>query len=153
MRSNARRLLFLALVSGTCIVLLAAYRVVVNDSLNTAAEHGNLPLVQALLARGANVDGRSIHFLTPLMSAAKGGQTSVARFLTDKGADVNAHNGSGSPLMWAAASGNKPTVRLLLERGANVNWRSDAGTTALQMAKEYQHPQIVIILKQAGARR
>lgn len=108
--------------------------------------------VQTLLRQGASIDGRSIHFKTPLMSAAEGGNGNVVLFLLAHGADVNAHNGSGSVLMWAAASGNAGVVRTLLTQGADVNWRSDSGGTALQTARDYKQPAIAKMLQLAGAR-
>jgi ankyrin repeat protein len=123
-----------------------------NDELNVAALSGDLVSVKALLAKGAEVNGRGMHDMTPLMSAAKGGHTGVARFLLNKGADVNGHNDSGSVLMWAAAGGHVSTVRLLIQRKVDVNWRSAIGDTALKDAVESKQPVIVKILKQAGAK-
>ncbi len=128
------------------------YRVIINDQLNTEAKASNLLPMQDLLRKGANIEGRSIHFMTPLMSAAEGGRANTVFYLLSQGADVNAHNESGSVLMWAAASGNAGVVRSLIVRGADVNWRSDSGTTALQMAREYKQPAIARMLQRAGAR-
>jgi len=128
------------------------YRVILNDQLNSEARAGNLQSMQTLLRQGANVEGRSIHFKTPLMSAAEGGNGNAVLFLLAHGADVNAHNGSGSVLMWAVASGNVGVVRTLLFHGADVNWRSDLGDTALQTAKESKQPAIAKMLQIAGAR-
>ncbi len=135
-------------LGGRCLYLIA-----INDELNSAAAVGSVPSVQGLLRAGAGIEGRSVHFMTPLMSAAKGGNLSMVLFLLSRGADVNAHNGSGSALMWAAASGNAGMVRVLIAHGADVNWRSDAGGTALQMAGEYKHPAVVTMLRRAGATR
>lgn len=129
----------------------ALFHVAVNDQLNTKAKAGNVPRIQALLRQGADVDGRSVHFKTPLMSAAEGGSGGAVLFLLAHGVDVNAHTGSGSVLTWAVASGNAGIVRTLLVRGANVKWRSDAGDTALKMAREYKQPAIAKMLQAAGA--
>ena len=142
----------LVLVSAVTLGGISLYHVTLNDQLNMEAKAGNLSAVQILLRRGADIEGRSIHFKTPLMSAAEGGNGNVILFLLGRGADVNAHNGSGSVLMWAVASGNAGVVRTLLFRGADVNWRSGAGDTALEMAKEYKQPAIAKMLQSAGAR-
>ena len=130
----------------------ALYSVIINDQLNTEAKAGNVSSMQTLLRQGASIEGRSIHFKTPLMSAAEGGNGNAVLFLLSHGADVNADTGSGSVLMWAVASGNVGVVRILIIRGADVNWRSSSGATALQMAKEYKQPAIANMLQLAGAR-
>jgi len=152
MRRWRQAFVVLVLVSATVLGGRSLSHVILNDQLNTAARAGDLRSVQASLSRGADIEGRSIHFKTPLMSAAEGGNGSVILFLLAHGADMNAHNGSGSVLMWAVASGNAGVVRTLLFRGADVNWRSEAGDTALQMAKEYKQPAIAKMLQLAGAK-
>jgi ankyrin repeat protein len=59
----------------------------------------------------------------------------VARFLLEKGADVNAQAKDGiSPLMLAAVSGQPDMVKLLLEKGAKVGLTDERGWTALSWA-------------------
>ena len=128
------------------------YGVIINDQLNTEAKAGNVPSMQTLLRQGASIEGRSIHFKTPLMSAAEGGSGSAVLFLLSQDADKNAHNESGSVLMWAVASGNVGIVRTLIIRGVDVNWRSSSGDTALQTARAYKLPAIAKVLQLAGAR-
>ena len=141
-------LLVILLASGG----YALFRVIINDQLNTAARAGNVVSVQSLLSRGASIEGRSIHFKTPLMSAAEGGNLNAVLFLLSQGADANAHSDSGSVLIWAATSGNAGIVRVLIAHGANVNWRSSLGNTALQTAREYKQTTIAKILQLAGAK-
>ena len=152
MRRWRHAFVVLVLVSAAALGGRSLSHVILNDQLNTAARAGDLPSIQHLLRRGADVNGRSIHSKTPLMSAAEGGNGNVVLFLLAHGADVNAHNGSGSVLMWAVASGSAGVVRTLLFHGADVNWRSDLGDMALQTAKEYKQPAIAKMLQLAGAR-
>lgn len=152
MRRWRQTFVVLVLVSVVALGGHSLSHVILDDQLNTASRAGDLPSLQALLRRGADVNGRSIHFKTPLMSAAEGGNGNAVLFLLAQGADVNAHNGSGSVLMWAVASGNAGVVRTLLFYGADVNWHSASGDTALQTAKEYKQPAIVKMLQLAGAR-
>ena len=128
------------------------FHVIINDQFNTEAKAGNVMAMQTLLHQGASIEGRSIHFKTPLMSAAEGGSGNAVLFLSSHGADVNAHNGSGSVLMWAVTSGNAGVVRALITRGADVNWRSSSWDTALQTARAYKQPAIARMLQLAGAR-
>ncbi len=69
---------------------------------------------------------------TPLHTAASQGQLTVARFLLDNKANVNARNNNHeTPLTLAALQGHKAMVELLLSRGADVNAKGGVGYTAL----------------------
>ena len=153
MKKWRREIAVLLLLLSLALSGFGLYLVVINDELNSAAAVGSVPSVQGLLRAGAGIEGRSVHFMTPLMSAAKGGNLNTVLFLLSRGADVNAHNGSGSVLMWAATSGNAGVVRALIAHGVDVNWRSGAGGTALQTARENKHPAVVTMLQRAGATR
>lgn len=152
MKQWGNRLLALAVLVLLGLGGHSIFHAAINDQLNTEARAGNVPRMQSLLRRGADVGGRSIQSKSPLMSAAEGGSGNAVLFLLAQGADVNAHNGSGSVLMWAAASGNVGVVRVLLFHGADAKWRSDSGGTALQMAREYKQPVIAEMLQAAGAK-
>lgn len=142
----------LLLLVAFCWFVSRARQWVLNDNLNEAAFKGDLNRVQLLLAQGVDIEGRSLHYLTPLMSAADGGQTKVASYLIQKGANVNALNGnsSGTVLMYAAATGNVDMIKLLLRNGADVNWRH-GNDSALTIAKQYKHSKAVKVLEEAGA--
>jgi ankyrin repeat protein len=71
---------------------------------------------------------------TPLLFAARSGDTGSARLLLDAGANVNDTLPEGmSALVVAAHSGHGETAALLLEKGANPD-AADAGYTALHAA-------------------
>lgn len=154
-RPSRKRKVFIAIIIGMICGagLYPWYLFILNDELNQASEKGDLNAAHRLLNAGANVNGRNLHYMTPLMSAAKGGHIDVATYLISKGADVDGHNGSGSVLMWAAFNGNAALIRLLLKQGADVNWTSKGGGTALNTAETYGHPEVVRILKQARAKQ
>lgn len=152
MKKWRQKLLVFGIFVTLSLVVASLFRFIMNDQLNTEAKAGNLPAMQTLLRQGAGVEGRSVHFKTPLMSAAEGGSGPAVSFLLAHGADVNAHNDSGSVLMWAAASGNVGVVRLLIAHGTDVNWHSATGNTALQTAKQYKNPAVAKMLQLTGAR-
>ena len=54
-----------------------------------AVESGNLPVVEALLAAGADPDTRSNFGYPPLSTAIDGGHNTIAHVLIERGADVN----------------------------------------------------------------
>src|SRR5579871_2433366 len=95
-------------------VLTAGCALVKNDDLNRAALAGDRARCEILLGRAANVNGAGMHDMKPIMSAAKGGSLETTRLLLSKGADVNAHNDSGSALMWAVDSGNEELLSFLV---------------------------------------
>ncbi|CAF3510712.1 unnamed protein product [Rotaria sp. Silwood1] len=72
-----------------------------------------------------------------LYIACRFGQTSVAKCLLDKGANINVQiPGKGStPLHGAAFHGHLSTVQLLLSRGADVSIKNQYNATALDEAK------------------
>ena len=61
--------------------------------ITVAALGGHLAIVKTLFTRGAALDGPG---WTPLLYAASGGQTEVARYLLDAGANVNAVSPNGT---------------------------------------------------------
>jgi ankyrin repeat protein len=85
-----------------------------------AAFDGNLPLMKAMLAIGANVHSPGCPYercFIPIIAAAWTGHNDAVQFLLDRGADVNAKNKLGTALMAAAYHGHVETVKLLLSRG------------------------------------
>ena len=115
--------------------------------MNQAALAGDFKRTTELLSNGANVNGRGMHAMTPIMSAARGGHIRVVEQLVTKGADINGHNDSGSTLMWAVGSGNEELVRYLLRSGADVRWTNALGITALDFAREQQKTNVVRLLE------
>lgn len=123
-----------------------------------AASGGDIKSMRSLPAEEENVNQREYEGETPLMYAAAAGQTEMALFLLERGADVNAvskngetalvragghtatvkallANGAdlelGAPLISASYSGQLGTVKVLLEKGANPNAQLPDGDTAL----------------------
>lgn len=96
---------------------------------------GDVALVRAALDSGAKID--AVYGLTtPLGYAASNGHIEAARYLLQRGADVNQRY--GLPLRCAlhdaALHGQLPMVRFLVESGADINLRNKHGRTALYYA-------------------
>ena len=102
-------------------------------------------VVRLLLARGARVDAASSNGMRvmPLHSAAAARSVLIARLLLERGAPVNARQGTSglgfTPLMEAALNGQTEMVDLLLEHGADRNMRDDKGQTAGDYARQNGH--------------
>lgn len=124
-----------------------------------AARAGHLEAVRVLVDFGAEVDGLGMNQrLTPLQQAAWNNNLECARYLIQKGADVNADydrrpGWSGmTPLMYALDEMSSPDVaRLLVEYGADVNVRGESGT-AIEVAASYGAEDVVEVLRLAGAK-
>jgi ankyrin repeat protein len=121
--------------------------------LHWATRHDDLTTVQALLARGAEVDAANRYGVTALSLACQNGNTRVVDALLATGADVNkALHGGETPLMTAARVGRPEVVRALLARGADANAKlSPSGQTALMWAAAEGHTAAVEQLLAAGA--
>lgn len=145
----------------------------------------SLDLIKALLAHGANVnaqlkkqqpyrakldrgdDTMLTTGTTPLLRAAKAGDTEVMRLLLAKGADAKLATRIGiNPLMAAAGLGTKEedttgrnktqkeaidSIQLCLDSGVDINAADTRGQTALHGASQKGLDQIVQYLADHGA--
>ncbi len=92
------------------------------EALHLAVRKGNLVEVERLIASGTPVEARDAIGSTPLLDAAWTGETEIAEFLIQHGADVNAHHreSGATPLQYAVLTGHTKITRLLLDAGAQT---------------------------------
>ena len=123
--------------------------------LHEAAAAGDLSRVNQLvekdtsLAKSYSPDGFPV-----LALAAVFGHLEIAKYLREKGGDVNAvaTNGSGyNALTGAVASGHTEIAKWLLENGAEPNYRYANGYTPLLTAAANGHLEILKALLSRGA--
>jgi ankyrin repeat protein len=74
-----------------------------------------------------------------------------AKFLTDRGNDMNANEGS-TALIQASRSGHYETTHILLKKGADVNVKDGDGRTALAHAKAAKRSAVADLLQKYGAK-
>jgi ankyrin repeat protein len=87
--------------------------------LKTAISMRNLPVIELLITRGANIDSSG-----GLVAAAHAKDLALVELLLSKGADVNATGSGGQTALFQAAfTGDADMARLLIRRGADVDKR------------------------------
>ncbi|MFN3397924.1 MAG: ankyrin repeat domain-containing protein [Sulfurimicrobium sp.] len=120
-----------------------------------ASASGNLPMVEALIKAGADVNATDETGWTALMKACFNdemdrGFPEVVQRLIDAGADVEAQIVYGTrPLMLAAGRGEAGVVDVLLKAGADVLAKNEGGRTALMMVKEKFYVEVINQLHEA----
>jgi ankyrin repeat protein/predicted aspartyl protease len=120
------------------------------QDLVKAALRGDVAAVQALLAKGADINANI--GATALIMASQGGHGEVVQVLLAKGAEVNAKATDGrTALMMASQNRHGEVVQVLLAKGADVNAKANDGRTALMIASQNRHPEVVQTLLAKGA--
>jgi hypothetical protein len=123
-----------------------------DSALFKAAERKAPERVKTLLDEGADVNAVIPGDGTPLIAAAKEGDSDVVKLLLDRGAKPNLGvSGDGNPLLNAAREGHRDIVNLLLDRGADINAGVEGDGNALIMAAGSGHGEIVKLLLDRGA--
>ena len=92
------------------------------------------------------------HGHTPLMRAARDGNTERVKELIDQGVDINRRDDNGrTALVFAVINTHYETMKVLLEYGADVNAKSNKGGTALMAAASAGDLRMVQALLDKGA--
>ncbi len=87
-----------------------------------AIQHAQgLPLVQAIIDNGADVNQADSTGLTPLSLAVQLNRTEALKLLLEYGADVNKKTSIESPLYYAVKVGSVEAVKRLLNAGATIS--------------------------------
>lgn len=115
------------------------------NDLHTAAHLGSVGGTKAVLSRGLiNFDQGSPEGWTPLMIAARGGHSRVAKVLLDSGADVSVTADNGVTALHVSAQSGHIS-------GADLDARTREGATPLSLATQIGHSEVLTALIEAGA--
>lgn len=123
--------------------------------LMMAAGQGQLAMVKALLAAGAEVEARDEREYTALMHGVYNpdldrGFPEVVQALIAAGADFETKIFYDiRPLMLAAGAGEAGVVQVLLKAGADPKARNEGGRTALMMVKDKDYIDVINLLHEA----
>ncbi|GBG31919.1 Ankyrin repeat and protein kinase domain-containing protein 1 [Hondaea fermentalgiana] len=92
---------------------------------------------------------------TPLMwtlCEESGGQPVIARWLIERGANLDLQNNNGDTALMLACRYEQPdTAQLLAERGANLDLQNNNEDTALMLACRFEQPDTAQSLTERGA--
>ncbi|XP_066532139.1 CARD- and ANK-domain containing inflammasome adapter protein [Hoplias malabaricus] len=117
--------------------------------LHTAAEHGQVSVINFLLSQGVKLDHRDHQGRTALHKAAEAGHTTASVALVRAGADLHAKDqASKTPQHLAAQNGHENTVRSLVTEEARCFKNQ---TTVMHMAAAEDNCLLVGILLRNGA--
>ena len=127
-------------------------------ALFLAAERGQLQVVEALIAAGADVESPDLKGLVPLHAAASQGHWGVIKALaaarpTYQHLNAARNLGGMTPLCCAAAGGHVGAVKALVAAGAALQLPGGAkGWAPMLFAAEHGHAGVVKVLLAAGVR-
>ncbi len=123
----------------------------IGTGLMIGAWRGDIPMMELLVARGADVNKANALGERALMHAAWQGHANAVKWLLAKGARINSESMSWSALHYAVFAGRAEIATLLLENGADINARSSNGSSVLMMAVYEGHEKLLRQLLARGA--
>ena len=146
-------LLTLSTLSNGCgLVVPSHHRTEEYTPVFAAATGGDLSAVQQAVEKDPNlVKATEWENATLLHDAVIQNHIDLAKYLLEKGADINAVKTDGvTALHIAARNGNIEMIRLLLQSGATINVVDERGWTPLDRAQKWGHQDAAEFLKQHG---
>lgn len=98
------------------------------------------------------LNSRIANGMTPVMEAAKEGNSEILWELLEAGADVNLLNDDQNPALWFACfNGNPEIIKMLISYGARLDNQNVNGATCLIYASSAGKYDVVKTLVEAGA--
>jgi hypothetical protein len=124
------------------------------DEFHEAAKRDQVNRLQDLLSADENrLDKKDKYQRTPIHSAARYGALSAAKFLCDRGADLNAEDESGNtPVHLASIFRHDGIIELLIQHKADIHTLNDQGQAPLHLASQYGNSQSLKLLLAGGGK-
>lgn len=122
----------------------------IKDNIFIAIRSIDYTSINVLLSDRTNVDTVDRKGNTPLMVAAKVGNTRILDIILSHNPNINKQNKKGTTaLITAATSGQLTVVKKLVSHGARLSVRDHDGNTALTLASKFGHDKIVDFFKRS----
>lgn len=138
-----------SLVLTAALVLAGCGR---KPAIEDAVGQNDRKAVAQAIEQGADVNAKLAGGDTPLLLAAKNGQSSSAQALIEAGADVTVRDAKGNGVLhYAAGSGMTGICGLLLSRGISIDDRGEGGRTPLHFAVLGRRQETAKFLVRRGA--
>ena len=104
----------------------------------------DMPKIQDLIKRGADVEAKNDDGETPLHMVAYRNSIETAKLLIEMGADVDAKDDYGeTPLHWASYNNRIEIAKLLIDKGADVEAKRNDGWTPLDLAQSDEMEELL----------
>ena len=101
------------------------------SKLIEAVMYQDLDAVKTAISQGTDINYQDpTSGSTALILAANYGFVDIAKFLIEKGADVDLQAKNGTSPLMAAAGSSEDIFRLLIEKNADIKAKDESGTTA-----------------------
>ena len=104
------------------------------ESLTAAASEGDIAAMEVFLARGANIEERSVGFASPLVAACAARQIESVRWLVTHGAVLDPPQAPLSPVSAALSKGFCDVATVLFDAGLPVGcaaWGASAAAVSI----------------------
>jgi len=123
-----------------------------NTALITAAECGNLQIVQDLVLKKASLNLKNKFGNTALMAAIEKDNVDVAEFLLNQKVDITVKNKNGETALFIACRRNhQKLIEQLIEQGADLNGKNSNLKSVLMQACENRNMPLIEYLIQHQA--
>ena len=124
---------------------------VLEDQLRLAIDRNDLQEVTFLISKGADINAKDKHGLTPLHWAVNSNMPVMAELLISCGCELDARNETMdmTPLCLAAYNGSATMAALLLSHGARTDIADAGGDTPHDVALSMEHKGVAALLAAA----
>lgn len=111
----------------------------------------SIPIVEAFLTAGFDVNHKNSHGKTPLMAACWEGKIRTAKLLIKHGVEINPKNVKVSPLWYALRNMHDELALIIFEKGGDPEFITSENMTIFTEAIRYSSVETIKTLIEGGA--